>query len=227
MKRQVEEASSAASQSLERFLSGQQLSAEQIKCILEGLAATSHTVTLEQISNPYIAPEMVVESSLKEDACSRALDQAGQAGYGAVYRVALYSVVQALMQIGPVMAEWQNIGFPSTFELSRRVIRRLNEISEQLDLLGTSGSTADEPYELQYRDYLAQRFYRVEAGTVRMTTNLAVDLRELFVMPKVLESGGAAIRLHTEEELSSVRAWGTLKEATSSGSKPSCQWCCS
>ena len=33
--------------------------------------------------------------------------------------------------------------------------------------------------------YLLQRFYRVEAGTVRMTTNLDVDLRELFVMPKV------------------------------------------
>ncbi len=38
--------------------------------------------------------------------------------------------------------------------------------------------------ELSYRDY--QRFHRVEAGTGRMTTNLDVDLRELFVMPRVL-----------------------------------------
>lgn len=45
---------------------------------------------------------------------------------------------------------------------------------------------ADERYELSYRDYLMQRFYQVEAGTVKMATNLNVDLRELFVMPKVL-----------------------------------------
>jgi energy-coupling factor transporter ATP-binding protein EcfA2 len=45
----------------------------------------------------------------------------------------------------------------------------------------------DERYELQYRDYLSQRFYRIEAGTVKMTTNLSVDIRELFVMPNVLE----------------------------------------
>ena len=30
-----------------------------------------------------------------------------------------------------------------------------------------------------------QRFHRVEAGTIRMATNLAVDLSELFVMPRV------------------------------------------
>ncbi|MFM7573534.1 MAG: hypothetical protein ACKO4S_10455 [Snowella sp.] len=32
-----------------------------------------------------------------------------------------------------------------------------------------------------------QRFHKVEAGTVRMTTNMDVDLRELFVMPRVEE----------------------------------------
>ncbi|MDQ1350750.1 MAG: hypothetical protein QG657_1052, partial [Acidobacteriota bacterium] len=40
--------------------------------------------------------------------------------------------------------------------------------------------------ELLHRDYLLQRFHRVEAGTVRMTTNLNVDLNELFVMPNVM-----------------------------------------
>ncbi|WP_176722345.1 hypothetical protein [Candidatus Thiosymbion oneisti] len=44
---------------------------------------------------------------------------------------------------------------------------------------------ADERYELTYRDYLMQRFHRVEAGMVKMTTNLNVDLQELFVMPRV------------------------------------------
>jgi len=63
------------------------------------------------------------------------------------------------MQVGPVMAEWQNTGFPGTFELTRRVVARLNEISAQLDVLGSAGSeAADDRYELQYCDYLAQRF---------------------------------------------------------------------
>ena len=85
------------------------------------------------------------------------------------------------------MAEWQRLSFSSTFELPRRVVNRLNQISEQLDALGRSGqAAADGRYELSYRDYLLQRFHRVEAGTVRMTTNLDVDLRELFVMPRLL-----------------------------------------
>jgi energy-coupling factor transporter ATP-binding protein EcfA2 len=51
---------------------------------------------------------------------------------------------------------------------------------------------ADEGYELGYRDYLLQRFHRVEAGTVKMTTNQDVDLRELFVMPRVRPRTGEA-----------------------------------
>jgi hypothetical protein len=110
-----------------------------------------------------------------------------QAGHDAIYRVALHSVVQVLMLVGPVMAEWQKLNFSKTFEMPRRVVNRLNQISEQLDALGQSGQTAaDERFELSYSDYILQRFHRIEAGTVRMTTNMDVDLRELFVMPRVL-----------------------------------------
>ena len=60
------------------------------------------------------------------------------------------------------------------------------DLREELGALGRSGREArDESYELTYRDFLLQRFHRIEAGTVRMTTNLAVDLSELFVMPRV------------------------------------------
>ena len=185
---QVLEASGAASQSLERFLISQRQAVDQVKCVLHNLGSVSEDLTLEQIANPYIAPEKLVEDLLTLPASSSALQAVAAAHQETVFRVALHSVVQALMQIGPVMAEWQNIGFPGTFERSRRVVARLNEISAQLDILGKSGSeAADERYDLQYRDYLSQRFYRVEAGTVRMTTNVSVDLRELFVMPNVLE----------------------------------------
>jgi hypothetical protein len=53
-------------------------------------------------------------------------------------------------------------------------------------LSGPDFAAADERFELSYRDYLQQRFNWVEAGTVRMTTNLRMDLRELFVQPYVL-----------------------------------------
>jgi hypothetical protein len=177
---QVLEAAAATSQSLERFFAGQRLAADAVSCILGGLESATDSLTLEQIGNPITPPESIVEDLLKR--------QTARSTQEAVYRVALYSVVQGLMQIGPVMAEWQKTGFPATFELSRRVIARLNAISEQLGVLGSAGmEAADERYELLYRDYLSQRFNRVEAGTVRMTTNLSVDLSELFVMPNVLE----------------------------------------
>ena len=183
---QILETAGAASQSLERFLSVQQVASDKLRHVLGGLGSVILGVTLDQVANRYTAPEQIVEELLAPPSCSMALAQVTKAGQEAVFRVALYSVVQALMQIGPVMSEWQSIGFPATFELSRRVIARLNEISQQLDVLGKAGSeAADERYELLYRDYLSQRFYRVEAGTVRMTTNMSVDLRELIVIPNV------------------------------------------
>jgi hypothetical protein len=109
------------------------------------------------------------------------------------------------MLVGPVMAEWQKLNFSSTFELPRRVVNRLNEISDQINALGQSGQAGvDESYEIQYRDYLLQRFHRVEAGTVRMTTNLDVDLRELFVMPRVVKRNlsKAAERTETNTSIS-------------------------
>lgn len=183
---QVLEAAGAASQSLERFLISQRHTGAEVECVIGNLVPIIGGLSLEQVANPYIAPEKLVEDLLNLPAASAALHAVAAADQEAVFRVALHSVVQALMQIGPVMAEWQNIGFPGTFELSRRVVARLNEISAQLDELGKAGSeAADERYGLLYRDYLSQRFYRVEAGTVRMTTNMSVDLRELFVMPNV------------------------------------------
>ncbi len=182
--RQIEEAADAASQSLTRFFLNEQLTELQVALALQGFGGLPGVVALKDIANPNVAPETLVESLLPKLPCPEALQKAG---LDAAYRVALHSVVQVLMLVGPVMAEWQKLTFSTTFELPRRVVSRLNQISDQLGALGKSGeAAADERFELQYRDYLLQRFHRVEAGTVRMTTNLDVDLRELFVMPQVL-----------------------------------------
>lgn len=182
--RQVQDSAGAASQSLTRFLLNEQLTEQQVANILAGLATLGDRLRLDDIANPNVAPEEISDALLPELPCPEVTQQAGHA---AIHRLALHSVVQVLMLIGPVMAEWQKLSFSSSFELPRRVVNRLNQISEQLDTLGRSGQAAvDERYELSYRDYLLQRFHRVEAGTVRMTTSLDVDLRELFVIPRVL-----------------------------------------
>ncbi|ETW95225.1 MAG: hypothetical protein ETSY1_31530 [Candidatus Entotheonella factor] len=182
--RQVEAAADAASQSLIRFFVNQEMTEQQVADILSGFNTLSDRLRLDDIANPNTTPEAIVESLLDGLPCRESVQRAI---HDTVFRVALNSIVQVLMRVGAVMAEWQKLKFSDTFELPRRVTHRLNQISEQLDAIGQSGtSAADERYELLYRDYLMQRFYRVEAGTVRMTTNLEVDLRELFVMPRVI-----------------------------------------
>jgi hypothetical protein len=182
--RQVESAADAASASLTRFFLSQKLSEETVSEILSGFEPLGNLLQLEKISNANVTAEEIVDDLLDSLPCPPTV----QPPYDAIYRLALYTIGQVLTQVGPVMVEWQKLNFSSTFELPRRVVNRLNEISSQIDALGQSGQAgADESYELQYRDYLLQRFHKVEAGTVRMTTKLDVDLRELFVMPRVVE----------------------------------------
>ena len=182
VKRQVEESAGAASQSLTLFFNTQETPENIAAEILESCAAVPSFVALEDIANPNVPPETLVDDLLGKLPTGDALEETE---HGVVYRVVLHSVIQVLMLVGPVMKEWQKLSFGGTFELNRQIISRLNQIREQLDVLGQSGeAAADERYELMYRDHLLQRFHRVEAGTVRMTTNLAVDLSELFVMPQ-------------------------------------------
>jgi hypothetical protein len=182
--RQVEEAADAASQSLTRFFRNERLTEAQVASVLESLSPLAGLLSLDRISNASVTPESLVAELVPELPCVVGDDQPE---VGAIYREAMHSVVQVLLLVGPVMAEWQKLSFSTTYELPRRVVARLNLISEQLGALGQSGREArDESYELTYRDFLLQRFHRIEAGTVRMTTNLAVDLSELFVMPRVL-----------------------------------------
>jgi hypothetical protein len=181
--RQVEDAADAASSSLTRFFQSQKLSEATVDEILVGFEAMGELLALEDIANSNVTTEEIVENLLGRLPCPQTV----QPTHDAVYRLALYTVVQVLMQVGPVMAEWKKLNFSSTFELPRKVVNRLNVISDQMNALGHSGQNgADENYEILYRDYLLQRFHKVEAGTVRMTTSLDVDLRELFVMPRVM-----------------------------------------
>lgn len=182
VKRQIESTSDAASSSLTRFFLSQQLSIEDVDTILAGFEQLKDLLKLEDLANSYVTPEEIVENLLPKLPCPQTI----QTTQESVYRLALYTIVQVLVQVGPIVGEWQKLNFASTFELPRRISNKLNEIDFQLQAFAKSGREgADENYEIQYRDYLAQRFYKVEAGTVRMATSQYVDLGELFVMPSV------------------------------------------
>ena len=196
--RQVEAAADAASQSLSRFFTNQAMKKGEVSLALHCLAGLSEVLNPEDIANPNITPERLAQDALPRLPCPEELVRAGKE---AEYRLALHSVVQVLMLVGPVMSEWRKLAFASTFEVPGRVVNRLNQISEQIGAIGTAHrEQADENYELTYRDYLMQRFHRVEVGTVRMTTKLGVDLRELFVMPRLLPRKDEALSEKGEGE---------------------------
>ncbi len=182
--RQVDQAADAASQSLTRLFLNERLRLAQAESILEGLGPFLAGLDLGRVGSPNLSPESLAESLL----AGRPLPPpVTAAGHEPLFRIALHGILQGLTLVGPIMAEWQRLAFSATYELPRRVVDRLNRISEQIDALGRSvQDAADERFDLLHRDYLLQRFHRVEAGTVRMTTSLDVDLRELFVMARVL-----------------------------------------
>ena len=136
--RQVQEAAGAASQSLTRFLVNQRLTDDQAACVLGGLDPLADLIRLEDIANPNVAPEALADALLPKLSRPGAIS----AEHEAVYRVALHSVVQVFMLVGPLMHEWQKLHFASTFELLRHVVGRLNQISAQLDALGSSAEQA-------------------------------------------------------------------------------------
>lgn len=218
--RQVEAAADAASQSLTRLFRSEGLGPEPVARVMAGFAQLPEILDLDRVSNPNLSPEELAIRIAEELPAPTGLVGPQQE---AVYRVALHSVLQVLLYVGPVMAEWRRVQFAETFELPRRVVHRLNEITQQLDAIGRAGQEAgDEQFELTYRDYLMQRFHRVEAGTVRMTTNLAVDLRELFVQPRLLRRppSEAAAAAEASGELLSLAAARASFTKRVGGSKP-------
>lgn len=180
--RLVDELADAASQSLTLFFDNRRLSMAEVAVILDILSALGRLLKLEDVAQPGVPPETVIKKRL--GALARP-EGSREDGFDAVYRLALQSVLENLLLIGPVLSKWQKFNFSRTYEPPRRIIERLNQNIAGLGAGQAAGQgTQDELYELDHRNYLLQRFERVEAGTVQMTTNM-VDLQALFVMPRV------------------------------------------
>lgn len=208
VRRQIESAADAASRALTRFFTLQEISAEVVDEMLAAIEPLQERLTMERVTNPNVTPESLVKELLLDLPCPESL-----ADLAPVYRVAFHAVIQGLTLMGPVMSDWRGSGFGSTFEIPTRVTARLNEISDRITAMaGGQSSAADERFELIYRDHLCQRFHRVEAGTVRMTTNQSVDLSELFVMPRVEKR---PLPERSEEELAELMDLSAARELAS------------
>jgi energy-coupling factor transporter ATP-binding protein EcfA2 len=185
MRDRVKTAARAASESLIRYLQRRRISGTMIGEILSGLRALTHQISSDAIGNPNIAPERQAEDLLNVAPCPSSVEKAG---LGPDYGLALKGIARDLARVGPVMATWRKLGFPRRFEQLERAISEFEEITERMDAFGPGfDGDADENFELDYRDYILQRFYQVEAGTVRMSTQTFIDLRWLFVMPDLAE----------------------------------------
>ena len=181
--RQVEESADASSQALTRFFLNREIPPDEVELVLDDLETIGKLLSAGYLTNSLVAPESVVAQLIGS---ARVREDRLTTNDLSIFRVALHTVVQVLILVGPAMAEWEKLNFSTTFELPRRIVNRLTQIGQQIEILAEVGrSAADDRYKLLYRDYLLQRFYRVDAGTVRMTTSLAVDIRELFVMPRL------------------------------------------
>jgi energy-coupling factor transporter ATP-binding protein EcfA2 len=180
--RQVEEVADAASQSLQRVLEDLQPAESELDWLLGALGGLVSVITADNVSSPSASPDRLARDALQRLPAPPAF--LGTEG-GMRYRVALNTVLQTLTQVGPVLAEWQRLGFSKEYLLLGQVIALLEQASEHVQALSNDVG-ADRKYEMLYRDHLIQRFYRVDPGMVRMAVDLRVDLRAIFVMPQVV-----------------------------------------
>lgn len=203
VQRQIEDAADAASQWLARFFKNRKLGAKEAQAILKGLVPLAEVISLDEIANPNISVDAMSQRVLAELILPKAVRVAGKE---AEFRIAAQSIVQVLMIVAPVLLEWQRAKFASTFEPARKIVLRLNQLSDQMNSLTRNGnSAADERFELDYRDYLLQRFFRVDVGMIRAATQVVVDLRELFVMPRLGPVRGPIQRNHKLLNLAAAR----------------------
>ncbi len=129
--RQVQEAADAAYRSLTRFFEYQKLTELQAKAILDCFEQIADLITIEDVANSNIPTEEIVEDLLTKLPCPESLQET----HAAVYRLALHTIIQVLMQVAQIMAEWQKLNFAQTFKLIRIVINKLNEISRKVFIL--------------------------------------------------------------------------------------------
>lgn len=182
--RQIEELADAAAESLSRFFESKQFSPSQVAAILKGLKSVLAKRTRADFRNPSAIPDAVAREFLAK---KRIPVDVKTAGHESTYRVAFSMILRVLILAAPTLAEYEKVKFPREFEKIRVLVATIRNWAEQLETLSAKGNfSRDTSFEHTYRNELLQRAYRVDVGAMRVGPTQAVDIRDLFVRPKLI-----------------------------------------
>jgi hypothetical protein len=184
--RQIEAVADAAAQGLARFLSLEPPASVDLDVLFAAVREALAAIDPAELSPPGGSPEARAEAignSIGSDDWPPGLQ--------ARARVALELVVAAVWQAGAVFHAWEQVKFSDQYEPPRTLVRQLEELDSRAARRPEPPNEAkDEQFELQYRDYLLQRWGRIEVGTLRAVPAVAIGVDDLFVMPRVASTKG-------------------------------------
>lgn len=185
VKRQIEELGDAAAESLARFLENKPFSPQQASVLTKSFQSALKKQKRESFPNPSALEEAVAKELLAKHKLPQAIiDDRHESSF----RLAFTSVVRVLILASSTLAEWEKVRFPRDFEKLKGLIDTIRKWAESLDSMSTDpSSNSDRRFENTYRNELLQRAYRVDVGALRVGASQAVDIRDLFVRPKLNE----------------------------------------
>lgn len=179
--RQVDAVSDAAAQGLARFLSWESPAGADLEALFAATRRALASIDPGDVWPP-CGSAAARARSIGKDVPPKDWPETRTARFGA----ALEYVVAAVWQAGNAFHAWEQVGFSDQYEPPRTLGRQLEELANRAAArTAPPNAAADEQFELQYRDYLLQRWSRIEVGTLRAVSAVAVGLDALFVMPRV------------------------------------------
>ena len=190
--RQVDEATDAASSSLTRFFVGQKLSETEVAEILSGFQKMGQLLSLEDISNSNVTTEAIAEDLLGRLPCPQTV----QISHSAIYRTALHTVVQVLMQVGPVMAEWQKLSFSKT---RRTLFSSRNFVKDSLSALTQSGSLSASPPEVLYMSLMYSSIEILPSPSLSMSSRVSWN-SAIFLIVGQSMNFSSNVKMHLSKE---------------------------
>jgi hypothetical protein len=181
--RVIGEVSDAAALGLTRFLSSEPPQGMDIDPLFAAARTALAALNPEDVWPPQGSPE-----ARAQQIGSAARPPDWQTAQSARFGIALELVVLALWRTGAVLHAWEQVQFGDSYEPPRQLVHWMRDLGalppgphtpRALDLVD------DDTFEARFRGYVAQRWGRLEVGTLRAAPALFVSLDDLFVMPQV------------------------------------------
>ncbi len=189
-RRQVErvigEISDAAAMGLSRFLKGEPPEGVDIDSLFDAIR-----LAIAAIGPDDVWPPLGLAEARAQEVGGPPRSPDWQREQSARFGVALDLVFSALWQAGEVLHAWAQVQFGVEYEPPRQLVRQLHDLGGRQPNrpVPTPAYTDDDSFEARYRDYLLQRWGRLDVGTLRAVSSVTVRLGDLFVLPSVAHGG--------------------------------------